>query len=138
MTFFSIDDRLYGHPKFAQAGLGATGLWLLAGAWVSAFDEDGLIPSWLPSSIMAGRPGPDSVEELVARLVEARLWEPQGDGGWLMHDWDDWNLTAEQRARRRRLATKRQQDWRRKAKLKAAAEQEDQAGRGHQDGKGDR
>jgi len=99
MGFATVDDRLFGHPKAMAAGLEAMGLWVLANSWSCAFDKQGFIPSQLPETLKA-KPA------LADRLVEVGLWDVV-DGGWMMHDWQDWNLTAAERLRKRRLAAKR-------------------------------
>ena len=118
MPWFKVDDTLHGHPKARRAGAAAMGLWALAGAYSSAYKEDGFVPDWYAQSWASGK-------SLAAKLVEVGLWEPgekEGVPGWFFHDWEDYQLTSEEIERDRELARQRQQrlrEARRAARLEA-------------------
>ena len=91
MVWFKVDDQFVTHPKVLRIPrkqrLQAVGLWTLAGAWSGAHGTDGRVPSFLPDEL--GAPA-----VIVAALVTAGLWEATEDG-WLFHDWEQANPTAE-------------------------------------------
>lgn len=80
-----MDDRLHSHPKASHAGLEALGLHLLAMSHTAAYRGEGHVPSAFPKE-KAGSKG----SRLARRLVEAGLWEVNGDG-WMIHDWLQYN-----------------------------------------------
>lgn len=81
MTWARLDDQLHAHPKALAAGLEAMGLWTLALSWCRAYRTGGQVS---PEALrrLAG----PKAKRLAARLVDARLWKPAGDG-WRFHDW---------------------------------------------------
>lgn len=84
------------------------GLWALAGAYSSAYKEDGFVPEWFASSWPNGK-------ALATKLVRAELWDAgdkDGVPGWWFHDWEHYQLTADEIERDRELARKRQQKLR--------------------------
>ena len=103
MPWAKLDDTLHGHPKAAKAGLEAMGLHLLALAHCSAYLTDGHVAPEFVEGKAARRS-----TVLTARLVEARLWEVNGDG-WVIHDYLDYNPSREQ------VLAKREAEARRKA-----------------------
>jgi len=103
MGYFNVDDQLAFHRKTIIAGNAAMGLWVRAGSWTAGQDwpvgeeMDGFIPDEIAKSI--GKPSE------ISALVRAGLWERTlTDDGYLMHDYDDHNLTI---AERRELSRKR-------------------------------
>src|SRR4051812_39798971 len=67
MTWFKVDDGLWGHPKWLATPAPARGLWVTAGSWSAANLTDGRIPRHvLPS--LGGRPRD------AATLVTVGLW----------------------------------------------------------------
>lgn len=105
IPWFKVDDTLHSHPKARRAGVAAMGLWSLAGAYSCAYKEDGFVPEWFATSWPNGK-------TLASKLVCAELWdagEKNGVAGWWFHDWEDYQLTAEEIERDRELARKRQQ-----------------------------
>lgn len=99
-----VDDRLHAHPKADAAGLEAMGLHLLAMSYCAAYETDGHVKANFPAE-KAGKKG----AALARKLVEARVWETNGNG-WVIHDWLTYNLSkreAEELAEKRRLAGKR-------------------------------
>jgi hypothetical protein len=91
MGYLNVDDQLAFHRKTIIAGNTAMGVWVRAGSWVTGQHTDGRIPDEIARSI--GRPAD------IARLVAAGFWEPALiGGGYIMHDYDDHNITAAQAA----------------------------------------
>lgn len=98
MTWFKVDDGFHGHKKVARAGIPAMGLWIVAATWCADNLTDGFLPDYI-----AARLDPD-YEEHADRLVMVKLWEAaeqDGDKGWLFHDWDVYQPSAEEEKAKR-------------------------------------
>ena len=126
MTWFKVDDTLPTHRKVLSLPrgarrLGAIGAWTMGGAWSSANGTEGLIPA----AVLADLGIPTKV---AADLLASGLWkrEPQG---YRMHDFLDYNPTAEKVAQDRAAAAERQRKAREKAK--AARDATSAAANGH-------
>lgn len=120
MTWFKVDDALPTHRKIltiprGARRLAAVGAWTLAGAWSSGALKDGHIPDSVLEELAIP---PRAVEDLVA----AGLWHRNGTG-YVMHDYLDWNPSAEKVRAERAAAAERQ----RKAR-EAAAKRRAEAG----------
>lgn len=84
--WFKVDDSFHSHPKVLATEPAALGLWVVAGAWSSANLTDGFVPDHaLP------RLAPDAAT-LARALVAAGLWT-RTRGGYVFHDWCDYNPT---------------------------------------------
>jgi hypothetical protein len=103
MTYALLDDRFYDHEKImalldrGDEGLAAVGVWSLCLAWAKAH-ADPAAPE------RAGRLNPARVRRIAGdtgiRLAplltepppgfEHGLWDGDGDGGWVIHDFTDW------------------------------------------------
>jgi len=104
MPWARLDDTFHRHSRVqdaldALAGGDAIALWTLALSW--SYDPAGGKSSPFIPARQARRllPGPHDIDAAVAILVEVGLWEPT-DGGYLIHDWNDYRapeLTPEQR-----------------------------------------
>lgn len=105
MTWFKIDDTLWGHPKWIATGLAARGLWATAGSWSAAQLTDGFIPAHL-LPMLGGRTR-DAVE-----LVARGLWET-ADGGWRFHDWSEYQPTRADVESKREYERDRKRKYRR-------------------------
>jgi len=103
MAWFKVDDTFSVHPKTRRAGNAAIGLWVRCGAWSSCFGTEGHVPLSLAREFGSRRE--------IEQLVEAGLWEPNGDG-YRMHDFLDYNPTKEHEARRKQLDRERKRRWR--------------------------
>ena len=100
MTWFKVDDKLHGHPKWRRASPDAKALWATAGSWSSSYKTDGVIMAADLTGIAAdvgisiGR-----CRKAAAELVEpCELWRPLEDGrpGWRFHNWAAFNPTRAQ------------------------------------------
>ena len=96
-----MDDNLYEHPKMEALSDRAFRGWHKALGWSSRLGTDGHIPAHMPRTWQLT---PRHVEE----IVTAGLWDQNGDGGWVIHDYHDWNPPADPVERERWLATRRQ------------------------------
>ena len=85
--WFKIDDKAHSHPKVIEAGNAAIGLWTRCGSWSGERLTEGYIPR--KTARMFGTLGE------IRRLVEVGLFV-EVDGGFQMHDFLKYNLTAEQ------------------------------------------
>lgn len=111
MTWFKVDDRLWGHPKWLASPAGARALWVTAGSWAAANLTDGRIPRHVLGSLGGRVRDADG-------LVSAGLWvvESGQHEGWRFADWTDYQPTREQVEADRAAAAERQQRARDKAK----------------------
>ena len=117
--WFKVDDQLHSHPKARRAGLEAMGLWVLAGAYCSAYKLDGHVDSEWIATQKRGK-------ALAKSLVSARLWhemghdcegcpQPNDERGYVFHDWEDSNPTADEVEAKR--ASDRERQRQRRARL---------------------
>lgn len=90
MSWFRCDDNLGHHPKVMALDdklLPAMGLWTMCGVYASKHLTDGFVPRKVVR--MYGG------ERLAKELEKAGLFKPT-PGGWLIHDYLDWNPSKEQ------------------------------------------
>lgn len=104
MPWFKLDDTFGGHPKVEQAGNAATGLWIRCAAYSAQYLLDGHIP--LEVARRYGKPSE------IQALLDSGLWATNGDGGYVMPDYLDYNPSKEQveadrAAARERMSRKR-------------------------------
>ena len=100
MTYFKVDDGIWGHPKFALLSNDAVALWTMAGSWCGRYQTDGHLPF---QSLALVRGSKQAAQE----LVDAGLWLTTPDG-YLFHDWDHYQYTkAENEARKQREREKK-------------------------------
>ncbi len=93
MSWFKVDDRLWGHPKWLATPLRARGLWVTAGSWCSSQGQDGEVPRHVLTTL-------GGTTRDAAALVSSGLWFAT-DTGWAFHDWDEFQPdAASQRAKR--------------------------------------
>lgn len=105
MPWFNVDDSFYDHPKVFDAPDCAVALWSRAGSWSSRNLTDGFVPAKMPARLC------DDPEAAVRELLDRRLWQ-RTKGGYLFHDWTDWNPSAEEVRRRREQNAERQRRYR--------------------------
>lgn len=104
MSWFRIEDSFHSHPKVAQAGNAAVGLWVRCGTWSAQYLTDGTVPMNVIDSF--GR------QREVEALVAARLWVPT-DEAMLMPDFLEYNPSRADVQRRRKDDAERKQAERR-------------------------
>lgn len=94
MTWTRLDDAVYDHPKLAEVDEPAARLlWVWSLCWSNRFGTNGFLP--IKSMRNLGRTaGVADLDNAAAELVEARLWIPV-EGGWQIHDFLDYNPSAE-------------------------------------------
>ena len=87
MAWLRIDDRVRTHPKIAEAGPAAAWLWFCGICYCREHLTDGVIPRSVVSSLAMNLPLPLKHAE---RLCAVGLWHSTA-GGYLVHDFLDWN-----------------------------------------------
>lgn len=115
MTWLKVDDGFPTHHKVLSIPRGprrlaAVGAWTLAGAWVAGNQHDGRVPNTVLEELAIG-------PRVVADLVSAGLWSENGSG-YMMHDYLDYNPSAEKVEKDRREASERQRRARDAARRK--------------------
>lgn len=97
MTWARFDDQADDHPKIAGLTDKAFRWWFRGCLYSNRYLLDGV----LPASFLSRVPGRARVE-----LIEAGLWEPSGSAV-LIHDFHDYNPTAESVKEQRRRTAER-------------------------------
>jgi len=88
-----IDDRLPRHPKFEGLTSDAAWLWICGNCYASTYLTDGFVSfKSLPtiSVVLIS-----DIQKSASDLVSAGLWH-EAEGGYFIHDYHDFNPTAEQ------------------------------------------
>ena len=135
MAWVKIDDHFDEHPKIAQAGPLAVAVWLAGLAYCNRNLTDGFIPwskaqglvSWqflgaesddprgrkrYTVALTCGHVGEDVETPFVVDcLLDAGLWE-EVDGGYLVHDYLDYQPSKEQVLAERHATKDRVSRWR--------------------------
>lgn len=106
MAWFKVDDHLYSHPKWLALPKPARALWVTAGSWSAGQLYDGFIPS-------KALPMLEGTRRDATALVEAGLWS-EVDGGWLFHDWAEYQPTRSAVMEKRKRDAERLRRWREK------------------------
>lgn len=100
MPWFKVDDGLFANPKWLACSAPARALWVTAGSWAGSQLTDGFIPRGV-LAMLGGRPRDAAV------LVEFGLWV-EADGGWMFHDWCEYQPTRESVLAERKAGAARQ------------------------------
>lgn len=95
MTWVKLDDQFFDHRKVIRAGRDARDLFLVAVAFCSAQLTDGFVAQEDLETLAFKAFGPGKDPSVLAeKLVSVGLWETV-PGGWQIHDYHDFNPTAE-------------------------------------------
>jgi hypothetical protein len=87
MPWFNVDDGFHCHPKVLAAGNAAMGLWARCGSYCARYATNGLVPTEIVRSY--------GTKSELDRLLKVG-WLVAVDGGYIMHDYLDYNRTADQ------------------------------------------
>jgi hypothetical protein len=87
VAWLRIDDRVRTHPKIAQAGPSAAWLWFCGICYCREHLTDGFIPKAVLPGLALGL---TQAEKHAKSLIAVNLWHPT-EGGYLVHDFLDWN-----------------------------------------------
>lgn len=106
-----LDDSFCMNRKVKQAwrqhraslGLHALALSYCAGQLTDGVVDRGVVAEWMPN-------GPQG-RAAVAALVDAGLWGVHSEG-WIIHDWLDYNPSAQETRAKRRADADRQAEYR--------------------------
>jgi hypothetical protein len=104
VAWFKVDDGLHSSRKLLsipkRARFAAIGLWTVAGSWCADEVTDGHVPDYMLREWGAPASAP-------AALVEAGLWDREGDGyvfrNWLEYQPSKQDVEAERAASRERM-----------------------------------
>ena len=118
MAWFNVDDSFYDHPKVWDAPDCAVSLWARAGSWSSRNLTDGFVPTGMPARFCGDH------EQAIREFLDRGLWL-RAKGGYLFHDWTDWNSSKEA-VKAKRTANARRQALFRDPVLKQAVRESDQ------------
>lgn len=84
MAWAKVDDKLHSTVKWRRASKGARALWTTALSWCSDQENDGRVPADMLRTL-------DGTNAEAKSLVAAGLWDEVRGGGWVFHDWQDYN-----------------------------------------------
>src|SRR6266705_2800835 len=107
MAWVRLDDGYPEHPKVDRVGPLAAWLNVCAWAYCARNLTDGFVPDGRVDQLAAVQ----KPRHLVELLLEGKLWE-RVPGGFLVHDFLDYNPSREQVLKERAAAAKRVNDWR--------------------------
>lgn len=96
MSWIKLDDQWMDHPKIIRAGRDARDMWLASITWCAKQLTDGFIPlNLLPVLAVAAGINVANCQDFATTLIEVRLWDAT-DGGYLVHDYLDYNPSKEE------------------------------------------
>jgi hypothetical protein len=107
VVWVRLADDVADHPKLLQAGPLAAWLWVCGLAYCNRHLTDGLIPA----AQIRRLADVDDPALLAIRLVDAGLWEAVA-GGYQVHDYGEYQPSAEDVKRERRAAAERARTYR--------------------------
>ena len=107
MPWIKIDDKFHSHPKVIAAGAEGVALYVVALSWCGEYLTDGFIPEAQVRRLSLS----DNYQATAAHLVSVGLWDI-ANGGYQIHDYLEYNPSAEQVKADREANAKRQADWR--------------------------
>lgn len=106
MTWAKIDDKFPHHPRAVEAGPLGRDLYISGLCYAKSHLTDGFIKSQAVSTLAPGNPWRRSA----AALVKSGLWESV-PGGYRVHDYGQWNDTAEAERARIEAGRERKRRW---------------------------
>ena len=111
MPWVRLDDSFYDHPKFDNLSHAAFRLWACSIGYSGRHLTNGFISESKASRLVSHK----RPERLIEELLSARLWE-RAEGGYIVHDYLEYNPTKEQVALDRADSAKRQAEYRERRK----------------------
>lgn len=111
MRYARIEENAMDHPKFIALNAGAWRLWCEGNTYCQRQLTDGFIPATAVKGFRYYSAG--AQKQLLEALVPNKgpLWE-RVDGGYQMHDYLDWNDSAEKVLAARKAGKDRLEKWR--------------------------
>lgn len=107
MSWVRLDDQFADHPKVTTAGPLAGWLYVCGLLYAARYLTDGFIPT-AHVARLAALPRP---RQLAERLVQVGLWE-RAEGGYRIHDYAEYQPTADDVRATRAANAARQATWR--------------------------
>ena len=107
-NYMRVDPGFPGHVKAIRVGGDGIWMWLAMKAYCKVQGTDGFVPAEMIGRL-AGPP-PAKQTALVRLLTKAELVDP-AEGGHQLHDYLDWEESADQAESRRESARQRKRDW---------------------------
>jgi len=120
MTWAKLDDQYADHPKIVAVGPLADWLHTCAIVYCSRYLTDGFVPAIAVAklanfegvaTLVNGEWQQVNVTALVTALLQAKLWD-ECDGGYVLHDFLQYNPSAEKVKEDRVKEAKRIAEWR--------------------------
>ncbi len=108
MAWAKLDDAMPHHPKVMMAGPQAFALDVAAICYSNRFGCDGFIADEMLPAVL---PSLASPKKWAGKLVQAGRWVRE-DGGWQIHDIDDYQPTAVEQEEERAAARERMRNLR--------------------------
>ena len=119
MTWVRLDDRFAQHPKVQQAGPLGLALQVAALCYSNQYLTDGFVPVTVVERLLQL----DDPHVVAGELVEVGLWKTV-DGGWQIHDYEQYQPTREQVLAEREAARERQLKYRKSRRDKRVTHNE--------------
>lgn len=94
MSWLRVEGRAPQHRKIAPLSDAAFRLHFTAKCWCAEELTDGVMPASVPATLTAAPRG-KALAKAVNELVSAGLWDINPDGGWRVHDYLEYNPSAE-------------------------------------------
>lgn len=118
MAWVSIDDQFHDHPKAEQVGPLGRDLYVAGLEYANRNLTDGFVPKATAGRLVSfyDIPGINVTVDpydVVKLLLEVGLWDAV-DGGFEIHDYLEYQPSADEVSHRRNLKRERQQRWREK------------------------
>lgn len=98
MSWARFDDQYSDHPKIVEAGPMAELLDVRGIIYSARMQTDGLITAASLRQISRDIP---RVRERVRKLIEVERWEEAPGGGWMIHDFLEFNFSRAEREEKR-------------------------------------
>jgi hypothetical protein len=128
MTWARFADDMPDHPKVIAVGPLGAWMFVCSVTWSNRYLTDGFIPS----GVVRRLADVDEPARLAIRLVEVGLWE-RADGGYRIHDYADYQPSAESVRHERAENARRMREWRERQKYVRSASPTDDASNGVSD-----
>lgn len=93
MAWVKLDDHFDEHPKIARLDNDALALFVCGLAYCNRNLTDGFIPFQVGRGQLRYCNG--GTDKAIDQLETVGCWEPR-DGGWYVHDYDDYQMSREQ------------------------------------------
>lgn len=107
MAWVKVDDQFTDHPKIVAAGPLGGWLYVAGLCYCARYLTDGFIPRAQVRKLV----DVDDVTPLVTALLTCNLWR-ESQGGYIVHDYLEYNPPAERVKQERAENAKRQAEWR--------------------------